>query len=391
MRGRLVRRRGRAAAAIGLGLVVFASGAGPASGDRTRELEELRDAIQESRERVTAHEADERALLERLEDVDRRLRSVSIERRAARREVEAARRRLEEIEPRLERAERQLAGTRRALAARAVALYRGGELGPLRVLFSADSLSDMLTRASALRLLVRHDAELVARFGEERDVLAGLRGEASRAVAERGAADERLAALATLLSEERRGKRTILGRVREDRKVERRLLLELEQAAQALEETIRTLGSRSDREGTGVAGAGLAARRGRLPAPVDAAIAESFGRVVDPEFNTATRRNGVEFAARAGQAVRCVAPGMVRFAGWFRGYGRIVIVDHGEGFHTISGHLDEISVAVDQRVAGGDPLGTVGETGSLRGPSLYFEIRRDGEPVDPEAWLAAGG
>jgi septal ring factor EnvC (AmiA/AmiB activator) len=108
---------------------------------------------------------------------------------------------------------------------------------------------------------------------------------------------------------------------------------------------------------------------------------------VDPEFQTMTFRSGVDFAAGAGASVRSVAPGVVRFSGWFRGYGRIVIVDHGDAFHSISGHLDEIFVEVENPVEEGQALGTVGETGSLGGPSLYFELRRDGEPIDPVRWL----
>ena len=112
-----------------------------------------------------------------------------------------------------------------------------------------------------------------------------------------------------------------------------------------------------------------------------------FGKVVDPEFQTTTFRSGVDFGAKAGETVRSVAAGLVRFAGWFRGYGRIVIVDHGDGYHTISGHLDEIQVTVGTLVEEGESLGTVGETGSLYGPSLYFELRENGEPLDPEPWL----
>jgi len=352
---------------------------------RRDELESLRERIQDSRERVTAHEADERALLERLEEVDRRLRTVAARRDAARKAVVGARRRLARIEPELEAAREKLAGTQRALAARAVALYRGGELGPVRVLFSAESLPEMLARANALRVLVRHDAELVARLGEERDTLEALRRDAARAVEEQRQASTRLERAAAELETERVGKRQLLARVREDRSTERQLLLELEQAAQALEETIRALGARAGREEAGISG--FAARRGALRAPVEARVAAGFGRVIDPEFRTSTFRNGVEFAAAAGTAVRTVAEGIVRFAGWFRGYGRIVIVDHGDGFHTVSGHLDEIHVRVDDPVEEGQALGTVGETGSLGGPSLYFEIRDGGEPVDPESWL----
>jgi septal ring factor EnvC (AmiA/AmiB activator) len=254
------------------------------------------------------------------------------------------------------------------------------------VLFSADSLPEMLSRASALRVLVRHDATLVARFGEERDRLESLQLAAAAAVEDRAAAEAKLTRVAARLADERAGKREILVRVRRDRTSERQLLLELEQAAQALEETIRSLGARAAASGS-VAGSGFGERRGRLVPPVRAAISEPFGKVVDPEFQTTTFRSGVDFAAPGGASVRTVAGGVVRFAGWFRGYGRIVIVDHGDGFHTISGHLDEIYVKVGVAVEEGEALGTVGETGSLGGPSLYFELRQGGQPIDPEPWL----
>jgi septal ring factor EnvC (AmiA/AmiB activator) len=343
---------------IGIGLSSVAA----LAQDRQEELEGLRDAIQDSREKVTAHEADERAFLDQLEEVDKRLRAVSIERTNARRDLEESRRKLKTVEPKLEGASQALEKTQSALAARAVALYRGGEVGPLRVLFSAESLPDLLARVSALRVLVRHDAELVERFAEERDELDALREEAAKVIETREAATTRLNGLARELAGERKSKGVILTRVRADRTAERGLLLELEQAAQALEETIRTLGRRANRRGTSSAGAGLTAGKGSLRPPVDAEISERFGRVVDPEYGTETFRSGVDFAAPAGTSVRSVEAGVVRFAGWFRGYGRIVIVDHGEGFHTM---------------------------GSLGGPSLYFEVRLDGEPVDPEDWLLA--
>jgi len=370
-------------------VLVVAIGVAPAAraADRAGELEGLREKIQQSRERVTGHEASERAILEELEDVDQRLTEVTRERDKARRDVGDARARLEQVRPRLEATKASLARTRRALAARAVALYRGGELGPVRVLFAADSLRDLMARASALRMLVRHDADLVARFAGERDRLASLEREASEVVAAREEATTRLSQLVGSLDGERRNKGGILARVRRDRTAERRLLVELEQAAEALEETIRSLGRQGDAPSGGVPGDGGGLRRGALAAPVDASIAQRFGRVVDPQFQTETLRNGVDFAAPAGAPVRSVGRGIVRFAGWFRGYGRIVIIDHGDAYHTVSGHLDEIHVRVDDTVVAGQAIGTVGETGSLAGPSLYFELRRNGSPIDPAPWL----
>ncbi|MAG33037.1 MAG: hypothetical protein CL908_19335 [Deltaproteobacteria bacterium] len=377
----------RRIAALAVALVLTCLLGTAAGRDRADELEGLRDEIQKSRERVTEHEADERALLEQLEEVDRRLQEAWRERSAAREVVAAARGRLDAVEPLLTRARAELSSTQRALAARAVALYRGGEIGTVRVLFSATSLSDLLSRANALRRLVQHDAGLVARHVEERDRLAALQAESRAALAERETADARLTRVVARLRVEREGKGAILTRVQGDRTKERQLLLELEQAAKALEETIRTLGARSGRMSAGVAGAGFAARKGALSPPVRAGIRDRFGPVIDPEFQTTTFRSGIDFAADAGAPVRSVAVGVVRFAGWFRGYGRIVIVDHGGAFHTVSGHLDEIHVTVDDPVEEGQTLGTVGETGSLAGASLYFELRRGAEPLDPEPWL----
>lgn len=391
--GRVVRPAAGPAGAFVVALVgaVLAAGlAAPRAGlaaDREAELEGLREKIEQSRERVSGHEATERAILEELEEVDRRLADGLRERDAARREVGEARGRLEVVRPKLEEARRRLAATRRALAARAAALYRGGEIGPVRVLFAASSLRDLMARASALRLLVRHDAQLVARAASERDAFAAVEAEANALVARREEATARLTGLVATLDRERRGKAAILVRVRRDRTSERRLLVELEQAAQALEATVRSLGQRDASSSGGVPGGEGGLERGRLIRPVEAPIAQRFGRVVDPEFQTETRRNGVDFAAPAGAPVRSIARGVVRFAGWFRGYGRIVIVDHGDAYHSVSGHLDEIQVQVDDVVLAGQPIGTVGETGSLAGPSLYFELRKGGSPIDPAPWL----
>ena len=108
------------------------------------------------------------------------------------------------------------------------------------------------------------------------------------------------------------------------------------------------------------------------------------------EFGTATFRKGIEFGARAGDPVRGVADGIVRYAGWFRGYGKIVIVDHGESYFSVSGHLSDVAVSVGEAIHRGDRLGAAGDTGSLAGARLYFEIRQGGKALDPAEWLQKG-
>jgi septal ring factor EnvC (AmiA/AmiB activator) len=98
--------------------------------------------------------------------------------------------------------------------------------------------------------------------------------------------------------------------------------------------------------------------------------------------------HGVEIAAAPGSPVRAVAAGRVAYADWYKGFGRCVVLDHGGGTLSVHGHADAVAVSVGDEVAAGQTIATVGETGSLSGPLLYFELFVGGEPVDPLAWLA---
>jgi septal ring factor EnvC (AmiA/AmiB activator) len=167
------------------------------------------------------------------------------------------------------------------------------------------------------------------------------------------------------------------------------MLVELERAAQALEETLAALGDRADDEHRPFEGAGFGERKGRLPLPTRASISQHFGRVVDEVYQTRTFRKGVEFDAPIGTEVEAVGDGEVRFAGWFRGYGKIVIIDHGDQYFTVSGHLSEMLVTIGALVQEGQAIGEVGETGTLARPSLYFELRKGSEPLDPAPWFGS--
>jgi septal ring factor EnvC (AmiA/AmiB activator) len=352
------------------------------------DLEELRGAIDDSRERVGEHEAQERALLDQLEEVDTRLDALSRELSRAEQEAAASRSELEAVEEATRDLARRLEKTRRSLAARAVALYKQGEIGTVRVLFSSDSLAEMISRWGSLRTLVRTDAELALRFREQHARHAAQLQEVAVAAEKSEAAAAELARRSAAVAAERAHKRRLVSRVHEDRVLERALLVELERAARTLEETLQAFGEDAPAATAEEAfDSDFAARQGQLPRPVQAPLSGRFGRVVDAQFQTETFRRGAEFAASPGDSVRAVAAGVVRFQGWFRGYGKIVVIDHGSDYFSVSGHLSSIYVKRGARVDAGDTIGAVGDTGSLAGPGLYFELRRGGEPLDPELWL----
>jgi septal ring factor EnvC (AmiA/AmiB activator) len=125
----------------------------------------------------------------------------------------------------------------------------------------------------------------------------------------------------------------------------------------------------------------------RFPWPVAGQVLTRFGMQRHPQFKTMIFRRGIEIGAREGDTVRAINDGQVAFADWYKGYGKLLIVEHAEGLYSLYGNLEQIALAKGDRVSKGQAVGLVGETGSLKGPKLYFEIRYKGEAQDPLAWL----
>ncbi|RWC93738.1 MAG: M23 family peptidase [Mesorhizobium sp.] len=125
------------------------------------------------------------------------------------------------------------------------------------------------------------------------------------------------------------------------------------------------------------------------PAPGHS-VTSPFGVRTDPILGTAALHSGMDFRAPMGMPAKVTAPGVVTKAGWNGGYGRMVEVDHGNGFATRYGHLSEIDVTVGQKLAAGDMIGKTGSSGRSTGPHLHYEVRHNGEAVDPLRFLTVG-
>jgi murein DD-endopeptidase MepM/ murein hydrolase activator NlpD len=119
-------------------------------------------------------------------------------------------------------------------------------------------------------------------------------------------------------------------------------------------------------------------------------VTSPFGVRTDPILGTAALHSGMDFRAPVGMSARITAPGVVVKAGWNGGYGRMVEIDHGNGFATRYGHLSEIDVNVGDKLDAGAVIGKTGSSGRSTGPHLHYEVRHNGEAIDPLRFLALG-
>ena len=138
-----------------------------------------------------------------------------------------------------------------------------------------------------------------------------------------------------------------------------------------------------------VSGAGLdiSDKKGRLLLPLKGKILNKFGRQKDKQFGSFIVHNGINIRSKTGMSVRSVFDGKVLYTGELEGYGNMIIIGHGKDYHSLYGHLDRINVKQNQVVQTREIIGLSGDTGSLIGETLYFEMRKNGKPIEPVHWF----
>ena len=361
-----------------------------------RRLQETQRKLDEERAKAAAAAKRETSLLAELETIDKSLleKKGEVTRLDAR--VNKAEAELGALRGDIGRLAGRRSEQQEQLMRRLRALYKvQAEGGAVPVLLGDE---DPMRRATALRALANL-AGLDARLIQEYRVTSDRLEDRKRRE------EARQAELATLRVDARReqaevdreaGKRRVLlARVRDERAYHDRMVGELTEAAKRLEAFVRELQEKQRRvakapppkPGIEPPSTGFGTLRGRLPWPTDGKIVAAYGAQVHPRFGTRTFRSGVDIEAAQGTDVGAVYAGQVIYTGWFKGYGNLIILDHGNEYFTLYAHVAEIMVKEGEEVRQGQRIGSVGDTGSLTGPRLYFEVRYQGKPQDPEQWL----
>jgi len=271
------------------------------------------------------------------------------------------------------------------LGARLRSLYKYGRTGLLDLLLRAKDWREWLTTLHYSQVLTLRDQRLVAelqRSAEQmtqlKDAMTLLADEATRMQGEFQAQERAMDA--TLQKRTQTYKR-----IRREQAEKMRLLEEL-----ALErEEIQLMIQRLSSPPTAPSSLWLPIRRykGRLEWPVHGKRLRNFGIFEDPEFKTKLLRSGVDLEATKGTQVKAIYHGKVIFADWFKSYGNLVILDHGDGVTSFYAHNDRLQVLKGDQVERGQVIALSGDTGSLEGAFLHFEIRLQGKPEDPARWL----
>ena len=272
----------------------------------------------------------------------------------------------------------QVAKREAAIERMLVSAAASGAPDTLRVVFSADDPADAGRRLHYLGHISRAAAALV---GEQRAALAGLERldrEARERAARLRAIEQASRAERDKLLSERRERRRVLERVSADIRKNRKEISVLRADETRLARLIEAIG-RSQAGKTS-----FAALRGTLRLPVRGELTRRFGA---PRAGAGTEAKGVFIRAPGGQPVRAIAGGQVVYADWMRGFGNLMIVDHGESYLSIYANNESLLKVLGDAVAPGEAIATTGASGGNEETGLYFEMRHLGRAFDPLSWV----
>ena len=365
-----------------------------------KKLQQTQKRLKEEREKAAEARARETSLLAELEQIERRLAEKQAEVARLDKRIRRAQADIAALRGEIGKLLGQRSGQEEALARRLRAMYRvHAQGGALPVILSGD---DPVTRATAVRhltSLAALDARLIQEYRVTSEKLADRKGREEARQRELAGLFADAQREQAEVDREAARRRTLLAKVRDERAYHERMVGELTEASRRLEAFIRELQAKQrklakvppPKGGVEPPGVGFGTLRGRLPWPTQGRIVTAFGAQVHPRFGTRTFRNGVDIEAAEGKDVAAVYAGHVIYTGWFKGYGNLIILDHGNEYYTLYAHIAEIETKEGDDVRQGQRIGTVGDTGSLAGPRLYFEVRYQGKPQDPVDWLRQRG
>jgi len=289
------------------------------------------------------------------------------------------------------------------ISKRVSSLYKAGEMGDVRIFFSSGSIPQAVENRRYMKSVLEYDKRLFLDYQNRLQQLKGFKESLEKEAVKKEKLSQQIKGKKLEIESEKSKKFAMLTQVRQEKKEYQSSLKDLQANARRLQSMVERLEARSRKSYTlkderkklvpgnysqpPVSDKGFGSQRGKLSVPAAGEIVSRFGKHKHPEFNSYTFNNGITVAAAMNADIKAVYDGEVIFADNFKGYGNMLIIDHGGGYFTLYAHTSRIDRKVGSSVHKNDVVAHVGDTDSATGAKLYFEIRYQGKPVDPGPWL----
>ena len=381
------------------GLLLFPLGHFLWAQDRSPQVNEFKKKAQDIDREIEASEAKIRKFTQKEADIISTLNQVDLALNKSRKQITSLGREIAALDEKIadtarasEELKQKIKANEQYMAKRMVALYKLNWLGKFQLMASATSLNELLQRKTAIARILAYDEKVMSQIMDNRRSLEIMRSQLHAQRDEKRRRAERYQQEIDRMAAERTKRSKLLAYVRKEMSAQQATVESLKQAALELDEKIQNLG-------VGVTGTAadeyfedkpFQAYKGLLKMPVKGKIVSLFGKFKNTRYDVLNFRSGIEIQTERGEPIQAVYRGKILYADWFKGYGNMIIIDHGNSYYTVYAHIEEVFKTTGDVVESGEVMATVGDTGSMTGPKLYFEVRHHGKPLDPMQWLKGG-
>ena len=360
--------------------------------EESQRLKKIEQQIKSIKDEINNLQKEESGYLEALHKIEKLLQDTEKELQVIEKDLEFAQKEIKIAEDEVIIEKEKLKEKTKLLEGRLRQIHKHSLTDYLGVLFNSESFSDFLNRFRYVKNILSFDAEMISDIRQQ-----------MKKIEEHKINLENRKEILSLLKKEVekekeniefsiKSRKSIIDKIDSQKEVYLKSLKELEQSSQEIKNIIERIYEQQEEDSKEVSQKEVPAitlkpKKGILALPIQGKLISGYGRQKNTEFNTDTFNSGIDISAPLGQVVHSAGAGEVIYTGTIKGYGQIIIIDHGGRTTTLYAHLSKILVDIGDRVKKEQTIGQVGDSGGVSSPRLHFEVRVEGKPTDPMNWL----
>ncbi|CAI2718387.1 murein hydrolase activator EnvC family protein [Nitrospina watsonii] len=351
------------------------------------ELDQLRRKIEQQNQELSQIGQEETRILKTLRHLEDRMKLRERELKIYQYNIQVNERQVRQARDAIQEHQEKLDRYKLVLKDRLRQIYKNGDMYLVKILFSSDTFNQLLTRLKYMENVMAYDATIFQDYMEQMEKLEYETVRLEKSQKSLLQLQEEALKKKQELEGEAGNKSQFLKKIKTKKNFALQSRRELVKASEGLNDLIGRLQEKLILK----QGLSLADMKGRLQYPVQGKRLNRFGKKWDERFDTYIVYNGINLKVKTGTPVRAIFYGKVLYTGFLEGYGNLVILGHGNNYHSLYGHLDAIQIKKGQVVEEGKVIGLSGNSGSLVGDALYFELRHKGKPIKPSPWFRVAG
>ncbi|MCK4767216.1 MAG: peptidoglycan DD-metalloendopeptidase family protein [Desulfobacula sp.] len=350
-------------------------------------LLDIHTRIQTQEKMVETFSQKEVEIIERLNEIDYALNKARIKVLALPKEIMRLEGRIESLDRDRKRLSKEIALNREYAGKRLRAFYKMNMIGRLDVAGLPPSVFDFFLQQNSLKRIITSDFHILEKQKFDLEKFEILEQALQKEIQAKAKLETKFNNQIGIHKKETLKKKWILKEIRQKKKLSLAVVESLKHAALQLDKQISSLQKGG---ASGLNDFSFSSYQGRLLVPVKGKIISKYGPSRTGDYKSFTFQKGIDIKVKRGEPVKSVFKGEVMFAQWLKGYGNLLIINHGDNYYTLYAHVEEIFKQKGESVETGEVIATAGDTGSIKGTCLHFEVRHHGKPVNPMKWLRKG-